>query len=302
MEYNGKIIDLRNEAQKMLSGGLRFSGEAKEPELSVNEFKTVIGNERPKYFIPLDVESSDLMILSGALSLGTIVFANDQEIMDFVQEHKTESTDKIANVGNFMAEVAGPSLAIGAYFIGAVRHNGKLKKIGMLSVSATLANAIINSSVKVTMGRVRPNHAESPYEFFSRGDMSFYSGHTSSVFVYATVIAEVYNDKPLVPYIAYGAAALTAYARMSDKMHWGSDVLIGAAAGHLITKILIRTLEGSGSEGRSGLIVIPDFSQNIGAKVLWTPGYSDDLDCEKSGLKGKELMRLCIDEAFARAD
>jgi membrane-associated phospholipid phosphatase len=119
----------------------------------------------------------------------------------------------------------------------------------------------------------------------------------------ATVIAEVYKDKPLVPYLAYGAAAVTAYARMHDNRHWASDVLAGAIAGHLITKILIRTLESSGKLNRSGIIIVPTYDeQSAGARVIWTGERKSELDCKKSGFKGNDLIRLCIEEAFTLSE
>ncbi len=301
MEYNGKIIDLRSPSEKLFQG-LRLSETERSPEISVDEFRSLVGKKGPEFFVPLNVNSSDLMILASALSLGTIVFANDREIMDFVQEHQTGTTAQIATVGNLLGREALLPIAAGAYFVGAVMKNGKLKKIGLFAVASGLATQIVTEAFKNTFGRTRPNASDSPYDFFN-GNKSFFSGHSSAAFSMATVIAEVYKDKPLVPYLAYGAAALTAYARMHDNRHWASDVLIGATAGHLITKILIRTLESSGKMEKSGLIIMPAIDENYaGATVVWTPRQENELECRKSGFKGNDLIRLCLEEAFERSN
>jgi membrane-associated phospholipid phosphatase len=301
MEYEGRIIDLRSSAEK-LSRGLSLSRSEEVPEITPKEFSTLVGTKGPEYFIPIDVNSSDLMILAGALSLGTVVFANDRELMDFVQDHKTETTAQIATVGNFLGREGQIPLAAGAYFVGAVMKNGKLKKIGLLAVASGLATQIVTEVFKNNFGRTRPNASDSPYDFFT-GNKSFFSGHSSAAFSMATVIAEVYKDKPLVPYLAYGAAAVTAYARMHDNRHWASDVLAGAIAGHLITKILIRTLESSGKLNRSGIIIVPTYDeQSAGARVIWTGERKSELDCKKSGFKGNDLIRLCIEEAFTLSE
>ena len=315
-EYEGKLIDLRSEGKRSLDtlnncdpltqNCYLESSTASAPELSLKEFKKLVGHERSEYFIP--IEKSDLMIMAGALSLGTIVFSHDREIMDYVQENKTEYSAPITTVGNLLGREAIVPMAAGAYFIGAVMRDGKLKKVGLFTVSAGLATQIVTEVFKKNFQRMRPNASSDPYDFFQDNNNSFFSGHTSGAFSLATVIAEVYKDKPIVPYLAYGAAALTAYARMHDNKHWPSDVLAGAVAGHLITKILIRTLENSEAIGKSGLIVIPDIGKDergstyTGFRVQYTGNHKPTpMQCGKYGLKGSDLISLCLEEAFIRS-
>ncbi len=93
---------------------------------------------------------------------------------------------------------------------------------------------------------------------------------------------------------------------MHDKKHWASDVLAGAVAGHLITRILIRTLEQSGDDiAQGGLLVTPFTHEDsherkyTGLTVTWKPKKKKKkLDCENYGLEGKELIYLCLTEAL----
>lgn len=316
MEYNGEIIDLRSKAQQsldslecnpLLENCLEISADKAVPEISSKDFKKLIGSQGTERFIP--IEKSDLITLAGALSLGTVIFANDREIMDFVQENKAEISEPIANFGNIFGREAILPVAAGSYFMGAVLKNGKLKKLGIFTVAGTLAGQIVAEMFKKNFQRMRPNASESPYDFFVDGNNSFISGHAAGAFSMATAIAEVYKDQPVIPYLAYGAAALTAYARMHDNKHWASDVLAGAVAGHLVTKILIRTLENSERSGKSGLVVTPDVgvemdgSVRTGFRIKYTGAYQPaPLMCKKSGLKGSDLVSLCIEEAFARSE
>lgn len=319
MEYDGQIIDLRSDISRsyqalskcdpLVENCLGRSAVTHEmPTLSSNELSKLLGNERAEYFIPIDVRKKDLAILAGALSLGTVVFANDRAIMDFVQDNRNEHTETIGSIGDFAGGRIGmASLMAGSYFIGAVMDNGKLKQIGLIGVGAGLATQIVTTAFKKTFDRTRPNGTDDPYDFFADGQ-SFFSGHASAAFSLATVVAEVYKDKPMVPYIAYGAATLVAYSRVHDNKHWASDVIVGAVAGHLITKIIMRTLERTDRSTSSGLIIIPQAGidelgrPTYGVQVQWTPGKkASSLRCKRSGLEGSELIRLCLSEAFERS-
>lgn len=277
------------------------------PVLNKDEYSKLTGKEGSQYFIPIELRESDMMILAGALSLGVVVFANDREIMDFVQENKTPISGPVTTIGNMMGREAIAPIAAGAFFIGAVLKNGKLKKVGLFAVAGGLATQIVTEAFKKTFQRIRPNGSDSPYEFFEDHNNSFFSGHTSGAFSLATVIAEVYKDKPLVPYLAYGIATMTAYARMHDKKHWATDVMMGAVAGHLVTKIMIRSFDRAERTG-SGLLIIPQFGVDEngkatgGVQILWRGKQDTSLQCSKRGLTGGALVEACLDEAFSRSD
>ncbi len=314
-EYEGQIIDLRSNGARafdelsgcdpLIDDCLSSDYREMSPIFDTTEFSTLVGQEGSEYFIPLDLQKSDLNLLVGALSLGTILFKNDQEIMDFVQDHRTEKTESVASIANLFGKEAIPPIAAGAYFLGAIMDNGKLKNIGIFTVGAGLATQIVTEAFKKSFQRVRPKTAESPYEFFEEGNNSFFSGHTSAAFSLATVIAHTYKDKPMVPFLAYGAATLTAYARMHDKKHWASDVLIGAVAGHLVTKIIMRTFERNDKLAQSGLSISPYFDTNelgqynSGLTITWQKTKKKPaLKCSKLGLEGRDLIRACLAETF----
>lgn len=305
-EHEGRLIDLRSKAARdldaltacdpLIENCLSRISLSDFPTLTHEEFQNLTREERTQYFIPLSLKASDMMILAGALSLGVVVFPNDRELMDFVQDNKTETLGKVASIGNILGREGIAPIAAGAYFIGAITDNGKLKQVGLFTVATGLATQIVTEAFKKSFQRKRPNASDDPYEFFEENNNSFFSGHTSAAFSLATVIAEVYKDKPAVPYLAYGAAALTAYARMHDKKHWASDVLAGAVAGHLVTRILIRTFERKDS---GGFVVTPEIGPDgAGVNVQWMPRRETKLNCSRSGLKGQALIELCIREAF----
>lgn len=228
-------------------------------------------------YINIPVTNKDMIALAAATSLGLIIFKNDQEIMDYVQEHRDDVPQSVEDFGNFIGSRGGnAAIMAGSYFLGVVLKDNKLKKVGIISVAAGVATALVTEAFKKTYGRARPREGQGPYSFYGEGK-SFFSGHTSSIFSIATVFAEVYGkENPVVPWIAYGVATVTAYARMSSHAHWGSDVLTGAIAGYLVTKVVYHYLNKKfvDKKGNEYLSFYPSYdpkTKGVNVMVNWIP-------------------------------
>lgn len=274
--------------------------------LSAKEFSSLVTKNpdarHPGYFIPLSLTEKELLLLAAGTSLGLVVFNKDEELMDFVQDHKTVSTEMVTSVGNLLGREAIVPIAAGSYFLGVVLKNGKLKQVGLFTVAAGLAAQIVTEGFKVGFGRSRPNAEMGAYDFNGPGK-SFFSGHTVGAFSLATVIAETYKDKKWIPYVAYGLATLTAYSRMHDHKHWATDVLAGAVMGHLITKATMRLIKRDDAAG--GFMVYPSINPMTGDYMI-NLEYSEKqkeapFKCAKMP-EGREKITACFEEAFARSE
>lgn len=275
--------------------------------LSSYELESYISRDtQNSIFIPLELTNAELLTLAAATSLGVVAFRNDQEIMDVIQKNKTQTTHKIATVGNMLgAGLTGLTpIAAGSYFLGVYFQDNKLKRAGLFMIGASLASSIVTESVKRSFGRTRPREGKGPYDFFVDGNKSFFSGHTAEAFTMATVISEMYKDDyPIVPWVAYGLATVTAYARVHDQAHWASDVIIGAVAGHLITKLAMSAFNGK-NDGRGGLEVFPGIDPTTGTFMVyanWSPReHEQPLKCSKMP-EGMAKVEACLAEGFAKA-
>jgi membrane-associated phospholipid phosphatase len=281
--------------------------EASLQGMSAKDFSNLVSKnpdpEKPSYFIPLSLTKEELILLAAGTSLGLVVFNQDQELMDFVQDHKTVTTEKITSVGNLLGREAILPIVAGSYFLGVVLKDGKLKQVGLLSVAAGLAAQIVTEGFKVGFSRKRPIADAGPYAFYEKGNKSFFSGHSVGAFSLATVIAETYKDNKIIPYVAYGLATLTAYSRMHDRKHWATDVLAGAIMGHLITKATIRLMNNDSRAG--GFQIYPSINPMNG-DIMVNLEYSEKekerpFKCATMP-DGDAKVRACIEEAVARSD
>jgi membrane-associated phospholipid phosphatase len=131
-------------------------------------------------------------------------------------------------------------IAAGIYVVGKLTHRARLTETGLLAGEAYLDSGIVIGVVKLVSQRPRPNLDSGNGHFFS-GGMSFPSGHSSSAWSVATVIAYEYRKRRIIQIGAYAAAAAVALARYSGRYHFMSEILMGSAVGFYTGRFVYRT-------------------------------------------------------------
>jgi len=189
--------------------------------------------------------------ISAGMVIGTaalLVNTADLKLQQYSQTLITQNGD------NFSANFLEPwgsgvySMATMAVFYtqGLIAGNQRSKKVAMLGVKAYIVSGLYVQIPKYAINRKRPYHGEypDPYGFEGVcGDAWFKgmpSGHTTSIFAVATIVASEYSETIWVPIVAYTVATLASLSRIYDNKHWGSDVLVGAAFGFAIGKLIHR--------------------------------------------------------------
>ena len=134
---------------------------------------------------------------------------------------------------------AYPLVVLG-FGVGYINQDCRLKLTALSSAKALIYAGIITQGLKYIAHRYRPYENEGPYMWggpsLESDHHSFLSGHSSTTFTIASVVASAYSDEPIVGYIAYTLATGTALSRIYDNKHWTSDVICGAALGYAIGK------------------------------------------------------------------
>ncbi len=154
------------------------------------------------------------------------------------------------NIFTGNATVVGTILApVSLYAVGLIRRDSKMQQTALLAGEAVADAEILTTVLKDATKRVRPagfppqgNLYDSWFESrgsFLRGNGSFPSGHTIAAFSVATVVARRYGNHRWIPYVAYGAAALVGFSRLSLSAHFLSDVFMGGALGYSIGRFSV---------------------------------------------------------------
>ena len=95
-------------------------------------------------------------------------------------------------------------------------------------------------ALKAITQRPRPREDSGSGTFF-QGGYSFPSGHSTTAWSVATVIAKEYGNHRWVAIVAYGMASMVSVSRFTSRNHFLSDVLVGSAIGYGIGRYVCRT-------------------------------------------------------------
>ena len=263
-------------------------------------------NFRPQsYFIPFDFTDDDAQLTALAAASTIILFASDQEVLEFTQKSKGKVVDQLEYVGNnFGLEWIRAGAAAGLV-VGVVTRDRKIMKYVLLAIKAQLISSMVTNTLKAAIHRPLPGDADGPYDFTADTDktsgMAFPSGHTTAAFSLATFIAEeTKNTSKVIPIIAYSMATLTAWARVHSNEHWPSDTIPAALIGHLVTKAVINS-----ADAKKGFLFVPVIGpESFAFQVSYTNRshfLSSRCNKDKNGntLKDERLIiKNCIGELF----
>lgn len=197
---------------------------------------------------PLKWDTKDWIVFGGVTAAtGALIAWGDQPIYNFANTQHTSNRDVffkyIEPLGNNYLFVTMPAI----FLAGIITKNNYTVETSLIAFESFALTGLLCQTVKVTAGRARPNNegTTTPHQWhgpFFKGN-SFFSGHTSSVFSVASVIAYRYRDTKWVPYVSYSLATLAGFQRIYNNRHWASDVLLGAAVGTATGIFLCKSWE-----------------------------------------------------------
>jgi len=195
------------------------------------------------------------MIGTWAAGAATLV---DESIKDYFQAPRRakaigESGDKLGN-GFVLVAVTGALVA--ASYTG---ENQKFRAMSCSLAKGFVMSEIIVHSLKAATNRNRPN---------GENQQSFPSGHTSSMFTYATVISHYYGARAGIP--AYAVASLVGFSRIEKNKHHLSDVIAGATLGYLIGRTVAKVTDRRATRKTRTMTVAPVIGrETTGVSVGW---------------------------------
>ena len=187
--------------------------------------------------------------------LGTWVFVESG--LDWDIRNLAYNNAWLANVGlpllfaGYFVPVITP---IPIYLAGRYLSDAKLQVTALALLQALAITQAYHVPLKLITGRTIPgviegvffepnNYRDSRKEDFS-GEFNWFkldfmdgwpSGHTACAFSAAAVIAEIYDDKPLLKFGVYSWAVLMGLS-VAVNTHWASDSLAGALIGYAVGK------------------------------------------------------------------
>jgi membrane-associated phospholipid phosphatase len=205
------------------------------------EFLLNFGSDFAEVLVsPKNWKGRDFLSLSAVLGAGLLLYSVDGDIQQWVDDQDSSSAEDIFKAITHLGDgVVLIGLMTAFYVSGEVSDNNSLRKTALLSLESWLTTGIIVGGLKAVTGRARPWTGESSHSFhpFSTRSRfaSFPSGHASSSFAVAAVVADQ-SEKVYIDILAYSLATLVAISRVRLDKHWSSDVLAGSALGYFVAK------------------------------------------------------------------
>ncbi|HSB34027.1 MAG TPA: phosphatase PAP2 family protein [Nitrospirota bacterium] len=241
-------------------------------ELNKEYFKGYVSDLKNIVTSPARWDATDWITAVAVTGIAAGLYDNDAKIQKWVLDHRTTTTDNIGDNATLVGHGALTAPIVGGmYLYGYLADDGKMRKTSLLSVESFVLTGVFVQTLKRATGRHRPDTGDPPHTWDGPrihtpgSHMSFPTGHGSSAFAIATVIASEY-DNIVIPTIAYSVAGITALNRISHNAHWASDTFVGSAIGYFTGKAVVASHRGG--EGRLSLAPM-NIGDNVGMGVTY---------------------------------
>lgn len=217
---------------------------------------------------PVRWEGRQWLQLAAVSGMTLALTALDDPMQDFLQKHQDPVLTRISRHG---LEPFGNLYSFGtmAGFLvhGLWAGNNRSRSTALIAAESYVLSGLLVRIPKILAGRSRPDAPWHPGPGEWKGPFngkSFPSGHATSAFAVASVIAWQYRETRWVPALAWTVASAVAMSRMYDNKHWLSDAFAGAVIGTVTGRFICN------QHDNSRVMISPGFSaSNSGMKIVY---------------------------------
>jgi membrane-associated phospholipid phosphatase len=214
---------------------------APTPSLEKQFLRNILHDQVSIWTSPFHMSSDDVMFVAPVGVATAALIATDRRSADELGENggsqsRLRISHQVSRLGAFYTT---GGIAGAFYLAGVAGHDYRARETGILSAEALIDAGIVSTVLKEVTQRPRPLVPDPKDDFFDGGN-SFPSGHATSAWALATVIASEYHDHKGVQIAAYGIAAAVSVSRYTGRNHFLSDVLVGSALGYGVGRFVYR--------------------------------------------------------------
>ncbi|SDS33069.1 phosphatase PAP2 family protein [Gramella sp. MAR_2010_147] len=223
-------------------------------ELMKYDGVSAFGGLKKAYTAPLSWQKDDY-ITAGAVVAGTAaLYIFDEETSDYFREQGEDAPELVKDIGWYFGSPQNNYGLTGAvYLVGLFTKNEKIRKTGVLMISAASASGIIQSISKTVVGRARPSTEEGKNSFdpfSSEGAYhSFPSGHTILSFTTMYALSKQFEN-PFVKTGLIGVGLISPVTRLWSGAHWLTDVGLSLALSVAVVDSIDKYLNNERDYGK----------------------------------------------------
>jgi membrane-associated phospholipid phosphatase len=208
--------------------------------------KNFLHDQKDLWLFPIKLGQGKHLLPFSVVTVATaaLIATDPQTTPHFRQADSFQDTSRALGGTTSGAVIAAVPATF--YLVGLLRKNHYDQATSLFAGEAVADDVILMVVLKAITRRDRPSDrpVNGPYNdtFFSGRagsfgkSSSFPSGHAMMSFSVATVFARRYRQHKWVPWVAYGAAALISFSRVTTGAHFPSEIVLGGALGFAIAR------------------------------------------------------------------
>ena len=210
---------------------------------------------------PFNFNNSDWTKVAYTGIITSSLFTTDQEAKEFALSNQTPYNDKIFKIDEYLNGGTGIYAGVGFYISGFLLKEKKIRMMGLHALETLYIANSITGFFKYTFGRRRPYGGQGQMDFkVFRGSeqkyRAFPSGHTTSAFAFASVMA-MSVDNIYWKSFWYGSASMVGFARIYHNVHWISDTFLAAMISYNVADYVVHFDKEDNDEG---FTIYPSFN------------------------------------------
>jgi len=187
-------------------------------------------------------------MIAGLAAITALTMPFDNTIQEEFHDPGPQRSSTMQSASRVFNAAGDPGVfvtALAMYGVGRMTHSSHLTTLGEHAGEAIITSGAVTATLKMAIGRQRPNVQSSDADdfLFGRGfggaHASLPSGHTTAAFAFATAVTyDLRQWDPHAAHIAgpllYGGATMVGLSRIYADKHWASDVVLGAGVGTFV--------------------------------------------------------------------
>lgn len=218
------------------------------------------------YSRPLHWQEKDLLTAGAFVGSELILYSVDTNINRYFINQEPDAPQVLKEFGWYFGSPQNNYMAMGGiYLVGLFTNNQKVRRTGVLMISAASAAGLIQTISKNAIGRARPGTGRGKHHFsmFSKspGAHSFPSGHAILSFTFAHAIAKQF-DNIWVKSGIYAVGLIAPVSRLWEGAHWATDI----GAGLFISVVTVDAIDKFLFKEKKYNVAIPKRVQH---KISW---------------------------------
>jgi len=231
-------------------------GEDPKNGLNVSFAKHLACDQQQFWMAPRRIKKTDWKTLVPFAGFTGILIASDSWLSKQVPDkpNQLKRSNDFSKYGTLsLAGIGG-----GAFVLGHLTDNDRLKEAGFLGGEAALNSAAVAYALKQITQRPRPYQDNGGGTFF-HGGRSFPSEHAAVAWSLASVMAHEYPGT-LSQILSYGLATGVTITRVTGQQHFASDAVIGSALGWYFGRQIYRAHHDTSLGGAGWGDLLPEHS------------------------------------------